>query len=239
MLVSTTLAGRCVTLGTKYVTREEFEAVKLELEKLSIRVEVLSTDVHRLSHQVGDLAEDLEGLRDEMNSRFDALTSDVSKRFTSLEQTQAAILSAVMRLTPRVEGGRPQRGPQRKAPALISSTGARSCLRERSVPRAANDLVRAARGAEVVHDPDRAALRLVRPHRAPGVTRLVEEDVARTVLVVDERVALLHVRAAHGAPLRVAATKLMVLYGCWSTVGSLLVDGTCQILPTYPEQSAP
>ncbi|MDP1823871.1 MAG: hypothetical protein Q8L48_11525 [Archangium sp.] len=122
--------ARCrVTPETKFVTREEFEPVKVGLEKLTarvdkltvrldmlttrveeltIRVEVLSTDVHRLIHQVADIAEDLDKLRDEVNTRFDevnarfeTLTGQMNARFTGLEQTQLAILSAVMKLSPQ------------------------------------------------------------------------------------------------------------------------------------------
>ena len=88
---------------TKYVTTEEFQPVKFDLEKLTgrvelltIRVEVLSNDMHRLTHQVGDIAEDLVAFRDEMN----VFRDEMNRRFTGLEQTQAAILSAVMRLLP-------------------------------------------------------------------------------------------------------------------------------------------
>lgn len=82
--------------------------MKAAVEKLTIRVEVLSNDLHQLTLQVGDIADRLGGLRDEMNARFvevdarfERLTNEMNHRFTGLEQTQAAILSAVMRLLPR------------------------------------------------------------------------------------------------------------------------------------------
>ncbi len=77
--------------STEFVTREEFDSMKVEEEKLSIRVEVLTDAVTSLTRDVADL-------REETNERF--LTVD--ERFDRLEKLvmdgNAALMSAILKL---------------------------------------------------------------------------------------------------------------------------------------------
>lgn len=77
--------------STEFVTREEFDSMKVEEEKLSIRVEVLTDAVTSLTRDVADL-------RQETNERF--LTVD--ERFDRLEKLvmdgNAALMSAILKL---------------------------------------------------------------------------------------------------------------------------------------------